>query len=452
MVKLTFLGAANCVTGSKFLLEASGYKLLIDCGLFQGAKSLRLKNWEDFPFAASSINAVVLTHAHIDHSGSIPLLVNRGFSGKIHCSEATKDLCKILLPDSARLQEEDARYANKKGFSKHSPALPLYNEIMAFESLKQFKKHPFQEDFQLGPFTCQLIPAGHILGAASVLIKWDDKSILFSGDLGREEDLMMPPPQAHPTGIDWIVMESTYGGRIHPHIDPLEAFQQIINKTYSRMGKVLIPAFALGRAQTLLYCLYQLKLRNKLPPVPIYLNSPMAIDITRLLTDYMGQHRWSKETCQGISKMVKFVHSVQESKAINQSPEPMIVISASGMLTGGRVLHHLREWGKDSRNTILLVGHQVEGTRGYQLISGQKNIKVHGQIMTVEAEVAHFDFFSAHADQEGLLNWVGSEKPLPKQIFLVHGEPESAAALKIRIKEKLGISSRVVDLGETVEL
>ncbi|MCA9716521.1 MAG: MBL fold metallo-hydrolase [Myxococcales bacterium] len=450
-MQLKFVGGASTVTGSKHLVTQGETRVLVDCGLFQGVKTLRLRNWRALPFNPASLDAVVLTHAHIDHSGFLPVLVREGFHGPIYTTAASKELCEILLLDSGRLQEEEAEYANRKRFSRHSPALPLYTEADARRVLRRI--HPVEYDAprSVGALEFTLTPAGHILGAAGVALRGGGTSVHVSGDIGRDNDLLMVPPRP-PAGVDWVVMESTYGDRRHPEDDPIEALGAVVRRTFERGGVLLIPAFAVGRTQLLLYCLHEVFARGLAPAVKVYVNSPMATDVTRLYQRYHEYHRLDEEQTRGVCRDVVFVRTVQESKRLNQRRGPAVIVSASGMLTGGRVLHHLRAFAPDRRNTILLTGYQVPGTRGGALVGGARSLKMHGDHVPVRAEVVQLDVFSAHADQEGLLAWLGASAPRPRGVFLVHGEPLAADHLRLQIEERLGIDARVPEHLETVEL
>lgn len=422
MTTLQFLGAAGTVTGSKFLVEHGKERFLFDCGLFQGLKPLRLRNWADFPVDPKSLTAVVLTHAHMDHTGYLPRLVRAGFSGPIFCSEGTQDLCDILLKDGARIQEEDAFYANKKGFSKHHPALPLYTQEDAQAALKLFQEVAFGQNQKIGGLTFNYHPAGHILSAASIAAHFNQgPSVLFSGDLGRNQDWITPKPQM-PTEADYVVMESTYGDRQHDNGDPLDLLHGVLQKIVHEKAVLLIPAFALGRAQTLLYGFYRLFEKNPHLKIPLFLDSPMAVDITKLYYIHRHLHRLDEATVRAMCQATKFLHSSEESRQLNDRQGPMIIIAASGMLTGGRILHHLKFHGQNARNRILLVGFQAPGTRGADLVSGVRMLKIHGQMVSIAAQVEKFDAFSAHADQSELRNWASGIGPSTKKVFLVHGE------------------------------
>jgi metallo-beta-lactamase family protein len=450
-MKLTFLGAAGTVTGSKYLLEAGRTRVLVDCGLFQGVKIIRERNRKPLTVKPRELDAVLLTHAHIDHTGFLPVLVRDGLRGRVRCTPPTRDLCSILLPDSGHLQEEDAKYANRKGYSKHEPAQPLYTREDGERALEKFTPTDFGQEFEIGELRVKFQPAGHILGAASILVKHRGKTVLFSGDLGRSADLLMQAP-ARPQHPDWIVVESTYGNRLHPSQDPLDVMEKAARPCLERGGVLLIPSFAVGRAQTLLYCFHQLFAQKRLRRVPVYLNSPMAVNATEIYRRHADYHRLAPEECGHVCDVAEFVNSVEESKALNRRKGPMVVISASGMLTGGRVLHHLKAFAPDRKNTILLPGYQPPGTRGHALVEGATRVKVHGDYVTVRAEVEQLDVFSAHADQEELLKWVGACERPPREVFITHGEPVSSDALRLRIKDELGYRARAVEHGEQVVL
>jgi metallo-beta-lactamase family protein len=436
-MRIEFLGGVGTVTGSKYLLEHNGRRLLVDCGLFQGLKQLRLRNWEPLPVKASEIDAVLLTHAHMDHSGYVPRLVKLGFKGPVYCSGATRDLCELLLPDSGRLQEEEADFANRHGHSKHKPALPLYTQEEAGAALKRFETIPFDKEHSPWPgWSWRLKRAGHILGAASVNISWTGGSILFSGDLGRSDDLVMRPPES-PGQADYVVVESTYGDRRHRDVDTLMALADVVNRTAARGGVVVIPSFAVGRAQTILHCIHLLKKAHRIPDMPVYLNSPMAADATRIFRHHLDEHRLSAEQCATMSKEVTIANTVEESKRLNTLTFPSIIVSASGMATGGRVLHHLKTYAPDARNTILFAGFQAAGTRGAALVGGSEAVKIHGAYVPVRAEVANLDTLSAHADRDQLLAWLGALRT-PKRVFVTHGEPVAADALRLAIEERHG--------------
>nr|WP_294840000.1 MBL fold metallo-hydrolase [uncultured Methylotenera sp.] len=452
-MELTFLGATGTVTGSKYLLKCGDKQLLIDCGLFQGLKQLRLRNWTKLPVNPARIDAVVLTHAHIDHSGYLPVLVKNGFAGKVYCSEGTADLCKIMLPDSAHLQEEEAEYANRRGFSKHHPALPLYNQEDAENALKLLVPVSFEQDVDLGDgLTLRLSPNGHILGSAFVRIHDTKTSVLFSGDIGRPNDVLMRPPMRIKQA-DYLLIESTYGNRLHQHDDPKVKLAAIINKTVKRKGVVVIPVFAVGRAQELLYYIHLLKASGAIAgDIPVYLNSPMAVDATEIFNLYHGEHRLSEEQCRALFSTAHVVNSIEQSKALNEAKGPMIILSASGMASGGRVVHHLKAFVSNANNTILFVGFQAAGTRGATMLDGAESIKIHGEYIPVRAHVELISNLSAHADYSEILDWLAGFEAPPKKTFIVHGEPVAADAMRRHIEEKLHWQVVMPDYLETIVL
>jgi metallo-beta-lactamase family protein len=449
---IQFIGATGTVTGSKYLITADDQRVLVDCGLFQGLKQLRLRNWTPLPFKASELHYVLLTHAHIDHTGYIPLLVKHGFRGKIYCSEGTAELCKVLLPDSGYLQEEDARFANKHGFSKHEPALPLYTRQDAENSLRYLHPLEFNRELTLGDqLRFSFMPAGHILGASLIKLNDGKVNLLFTGDLGRPHDIIMKPP-AIVEEADYLVSESTYGNRLHNVLDPEQELAEVINRTSHRGGITIIPAFAVGRSQAILWIIYLLKRAGKIPNLPVYLDSPMAADVTGLYCRFNGEHRLSDEDCRVMCNAAKFVNTPDESKALDYDPSPKVIISASGMATGGRVLHHLKAFISDPRNTVLFTGFQAAGTRGQALVQGAKSIKIHGEYFPVRAEIVLQDSLSAHADSGEILEWLRNFKRPPKRIFLTHGEPLAADTLRHKIEEELHWKCTVPDYLERVAL
>lgn len=451
-VQLSFYGAAGTVTGSRYLLETGERRILIDCGLFQGYKQLRLRNWAALPFDPREIDAVILTHAHIDHSGFLPVLTSRGFRGPIYCSAATFELCKILLPDSAYLQEEDARFANRHGFSKHKPALPLYTQLDAHACLKQFKKVHIDAHTALGPSTSfTLKRAGHLLGACFVHIETHGQSVTFSGDLGRPNDLILNAPAA-PPATDFLVCESTYGDRTHPAIDAEAELAEALTPALSRGAVVVVPSFAIGRAQSLLLQIARLKRKRQLPNVPVFLDSPMAIDASILYRRFIDEHRLSAADCDDMCHAATFVNTADQSKALSQRGGPMIIVSASGMATGGRVVHHLKAFAGDERNLILLAGFQAPGTRGATLVSGASRVRIHGEDWPVRAEVRQLQASSSHADANEILGWLKQLPKPPRQIFITHGEPGASDTLRQRIEHELGWSTIVPEHRQTVAL
>jgi metallo-beta-lactamase family protein len=450
-MQLTFLGGAGTVTGSKYLLENDGRQVLIDCGLFQGYKNLRLMNWKPMPFDAARLEGVILTHAHLDHSGALPLLVRNGYTGPIHASPSTIALCGLLLPDSGHLQEEDANFANRHKSSRHDPALPLYTEDDARATLHQLQPLPFDHAIDIAGLKVRLRPAGHILGAASVELRSARGSLLFSGDIGRPDDLLMKPPAMIETG-DTLVVESTYGDRSHGTEDGAALLADVIVRTAARGGKVLIPAFAVGRTQALLYQIHLLKLASRIPDLPVFLDSPMAIDSTDIYRRYRSEHRLSVQECSGMSDVAKFCRSVEDSRALSELHYPAIIISASGMATGGRILHHLRNFGPDHRTSIVLVGFQAGGTRGARLVAGERELRIFGEDVRINADVVSLPGMSAHADASQIIDWMRTLKKPPRHVYVTHGEPAAADALRCRIERELHWHASVPILGEAVTI
>lgn len=450
---LRSLGAASTVTGSKHLLESGGRRILVDCGLFQGLKNLRELNWAPLAVEPSSIDAVIITHAHLDHTGYLPRLVRDGFTGPILCTDATKAVAEIILRDSAFLQERDAAFLNKHKASKHHPALPLYDQQDAQRAMELFSTREFGTQFSVsedGP-TVTFRRAGHILGAATAEVLWQDRRVVFSGDLGRYDDPIMFDPEPVPT-CDYLVMESTYGDRLHERIDPANALADVVTATVSRGGTVVIPAFAVGRAQTLLYYLWQLREAGRLPEVPVYLDSPMAINASDLLGTHRADHRLAPQVYEAMCAMATYTRDAEQSMKISASTEPKIVISASGMATGGRILHHLKAFAPDPRNTIAITGYQVPGTRGASLANGETSVKVYGEWIPVKAQVANLKMMSAHADADELIRWARGFTTAPKHVFVVHGEPQPADTLRRRLDHEFGWQATVPRPGQIFDL
>ncbi len=451
-LKLTFLGAAGTVTGSKYLLATGDRNNLIDCGLFQGFKQLRLRNWAQFPVSPGSIDDVLLTHAHLDHSGYLPLLVRNGFHGPIVCTDATRALCSLLLTDSGHLQERDAEFANRRGFSKHKPALPLYTEADAETALGRFQSVPFHKTLPIAPgLDARFLYAGHILGAAMIELNLGPTKVLFSGDLGRSNDIGLFAPEPV-ENADYLVLESTYGDRKHDPRDPEDVLAEAIARTAARGGTVLIPAFAVGRTQTILFHLYRLKAEKRIPDLPIYLDSPMAMDATDIFAAHKQDHRFSPDEARAAFAVARYVRTIEESKALDTQGTPKIIISASGMATGGRILHHLEAYASDPRNLILFAGFQAGGTRGAAMTEGAESIKIHGQYIPVRAQVENLHMMSAHADADEILAWLRHFRSPPEMTFITHGEPAAADALRRRIAEELGWACTVPDYRDQVEL
>lgn len=451
-MKLQFLGATNTVTGSKYLVTAGSRNILVDCGLFQGLKMLRLRNWQALPLDPKSVDAVILTHAHIDHSGYLPLFARQGFRGPVYCTRATADLCAIMLPDSGHLQEEEAEYANRHRFSKHSPALPLYTEQDARRCLRLLSPQAFEQDIDLGDgLTLRFSPSGHILGSAFVQLQHNHQSLIFSGDLGRLDSRVMVAP-ATIRQADCLVLESTYGDRLHDPSDPLIKLADIINRTAQRRGVVVVPVFAVGRAQEVMYYIHLLKAAGSISDIPVYLNSPMAADATRIFHNHPGEHRLSREQCDAMCKTAHIVNSVEESKKLNTRSGPMIILAASGMATGGRVIHHLKAFAPDARNTIMFAGFQAAGTRGAAILAGTESVKIHGEYVPIRAEVQALSNLSAHADYAEILRWLDGFEAPPRQTFITHGEPVAADALRHRIEETKDWQCTVPDYLQSFEL
>jgi len=446
-MKLSFLGAASTVTGSKYLIDHEGQRILVDCGLFQGYKNLRLLNWQPFHFDPASLDAVVLTHAHLDHSGALPLLIRNGFRGPVYATPATIDLCGLLLPDSGHIQEEDASYANRRHSSRHDPALPLYTEEDARYALTFFRPLPFDKLLDLGKMKLRLRQAGHILGAASAEFRTAKGSLLFSGDLGRPDDLVMRAPAPIEHG-DTLVIESTYGDRAHTIESSSDALADVITRTARRGGSILVPAFAVGRAHNLLFEVFQLKQAGRIPDMPVFLDSPMAIESTSIYRRHRDLHRLSIAQCEGMAKVARISRTADDSRAIGQLNYPVIIISASGMATGGRVLHHLINMAPDHRNSIVFAGYQAGGTRGAKLVDGARSVRIFGEDIAVNAEVVSLPSMSAHADASQLIDWLKTLKKIPKHVFVTHGEPDAADALRWRIEHELGWSASVPLLGQ----
>lgn len=451
-MKLTFLGAAGTVTGSKTLVSTSQTQVLIDCGLFQGFKNLRALNRTEMPLDVSKLGAVVLSHAHLDHSGALPVLMKQGFHGPIYATPSTIDLCHGLLLDSAKLQEEEADFANRHHTTMHAHALPLYTVAEAKKTLRLFKPLEFERALEVAPgVKVRLRPAGHILGASTVELTADGKTVLFSGDLGRSSDKIMraPAPIDH---ADYVVVESTYGDRLHETTEPEAQLADAVNRCAVRGGIVVIPAFAVGRAQELLLALHRLKQRGAIPNLPVYLNSPMAIDMTEIYQRHCDEHRLDAKDCKALGLVAKMVRTPEESRALDAIRYPSVIISASGMATGGRVLHHLKTLAPDHRNMIVFAGFQAAGTRGARMLAGERTVRIYGEDVPIKAEVIAITGMSAHADANEILAWLQTAPVAPKGIFLNHGEPAAADSLRLRIKHELKWAATVPLLGQQIEV
>jgi len=450
---LRSLGAASTVTGSKHLLEADGKRILVDCGLFQGLKNLRELNWEPLPVDPAGIDAVVVTHAHLDHTGYLPRLVKDGFAGPIISTDATAAVAGIILRDSAFLQEKDAAFLNKHKASKHHPALPLYDAEDAERAIARFTTRPFGREFEIPELGARVMfrRAGHILGAATVDLVWHGRRIVFSGDLGRYDDPVMFDPEPVPAA-DYLVIESTYGDRVHESFDPMQALSTVIDETAHRGGTIVVPAFAVGRAQTLLYYLWQLRSAGRLPDIVVYLDSPMAIKASNLLGSYADDHKLAPELYDSMREMATYAREPEESRKISESREPKIVISASGMATGGRILHHLKAFAPDPRNTIMLTGYQVPGTRGASIAAGEQHVKIFGEWVPIRAQVADLRMMSAHADADQLVRWASGFTSAPREVFVVHGEPQPADTFRVRLGREFGWNATVPRMGQLFNL
>jgi metallo-beta-lactamase family protein len=466
LATLSFWGGVGTVTGSKYLIEAKGGRVLVDCGMFQGLKELRERNWQEPPFDPASIDAVLITHAHIDHTGYLPRLVAKGFRKPVYCSRGTADLLKILLPDAARLQEEDAAYRNRHNLTKHAPALPLYTEEDARATLDLIE--PVEntgQPLEVAPgIRAGFLIAGHILGSSLVLVELDGEGsdgkgrrVLFSGDLGHYDQPIIRDPVA-PPACDYLLVESTYGDRLHDPEDPKDALARIIKETEARGGVLLIPAFAVGRTQEILYLIRELEDEKRIPVLPVRVDSPMAAAATRIYSNRREEHDEEYASILARREHPLRTHSMvtassrEESKRLNAEEGTRIIISASGMMTGGRVLHHARRFLPDKRSTILFVGYQAAGTTGRRILDGQREVKIMGEFVPVRCHIERVGGFSAHADWKEVLRWLEGMPAAPRRTFLTHGEPEAAAAMAAHIKERFGWEVEVPTYGEKTEL
>ena len=449
---IQFLGGTQTVTGSKYLLTTPKSRVLIDCGLYQGYKWLRERNWEELPFDVRSLDAVILTHAHLDHSGYIPVLYKLGYRGPVYCHYATQALCEILLKDSGHLQEEDARFYQKHQLGKHAQPEPLYDMETAIESCKLFHPVGFAQPFHIKDLKVTLQSAGHILGAASLIIESGGKTVGFSGDVGRPNDLMMYPPEPLPA-VDLLLLESTYGNRRHPDTDPWEQLATIVNDTVKAGGALVIPSFAVGRAQALQYMLSKLMEEGHIPQLPVYLDSPMAIDASEIYNHFASLHRLDKNECRHLSKAMTYTKSVEASKALDSIHYPHIIIAGSGMVTGGRVLHHLKRLLPDRRTTVLLTGFQAGGTRGANMLNGAETIKIHGEYIACNAHLAVLDGLSGHGDYQELIDWLKrSNMATGTQVYLVHGEPDSADTFRKHLQEQTTFNVKIAEYMKTISV
>ena len=481
MISITFLGAARTVTGSKYLVESNGTRIMVDAGLFQGMKELRLRNWQDLPVPASTVEALVLTHAHLDHCGYLPRLVSQGFRGRVFCTQGTQDLCKIVLPDAGRLQEEDAAFANRHHFSKHKPALPLYTEVDALRAVSQLQPCGYDRPMPVAKgIEVEFINAGHLLGSSYARMRIDGRTVVFGGDLGRFGRPVLPDPTPV-AAADYLLVESTYGNRVHEQDDNGDRLATIVTETAQKGGKLVIPAFAIGRVEELVYWLKRLESEKRIPALPVYVDSPMAAAALARYTERVHeldpemqpeehddkaphdaaaagspavrrrQAMQEREMCVFCTERFRVIGSAEESKQLTASKMPSIVISASGMAEGGRVLHHLKAALPDARNTVLFAGYQAAGTRGRRLVDGEKSIKIHGDWIPVAARIERVDSMSAHADADEIMRWLRGFTAPPTQTFIVHGEPAAQDALGGRIGAELAWSHKAPEHQEKVE-
>jgi metallo-beta-lactamase family protein len=457
-MKIRFLGAAQTVTGSRFLVETGQSKVLVDCGLFQGPRIWKERNWCDFPVPPDQINAIVLTHAHIDHTGFLPRFAKLGFKGPVICTPSTAELLQLLLPDSGHIQEEDAAFALKKKYSRHDPPLPLYTEEDARTVLMQLERINFYQPFQLSSeLSAKFLRAGHILGSAMIELQYRGKTIFFTGDLGRPSQFIIRKPDEI-RSTDWLILESTYGNRLHQKVNVKDRLAEIIKRTAANGGTILVPAFAIGRTQELLFLLRQLQEANQIPTLPVYVDSPMALDALQIYDRDRNDASADLTTLLKsddtpfMYEPVRPLRTVQESMSLNQMTSPCIIISSNGMASAGRILHHLKRRISDHRNTVLFIGFQAEGTKGRLLMEGAKQIKIHGKQYAVEAKIESMDALSCHADYEEILQWLQNFQHPPEQIFLVHGESSSSASLAEKIRESYGWNVHVPQYLESCEL
>jgi metallo-beta-lactamase family protein len=451
-MKIQFFGGVGTVTGSKTLIESNGINILVDCGLFQGVKEIRELNWQPLPVLPSSIDYVLLTHGHLDHCGWLPLLVNQGFEGKIYCTGPTKSISRIILLDSAKIQEEDAEKANQEHYSKHNPAEPLYTVEQAEHVLPHFRVIPLDKEFDLdAEISARYFYAGHILGACSIELKLEGKTLVFSGDIGRDNDDLLFEP-VKPQKADYVFLESTYGDRLHPDNDAMEDLGRCINETFARGGNVIIPSFAVERAQTIMYLIWKLKRQGKIPEIPCIIDTPMGIKVIDLFTENSTWHKLKLDECEAMCDMFQLISNYEETIEAIYDDQPKVVIAASGMVTGGRVLSYLERYIVDAKNTVIIVGYQAEGTRGRKLLEGAEEIKIHGNYYPVRAQITEIEGLSAHGDQEDLLQWLSKLETKPQTVFLVHGETNAFLVLKEEIEKRYGMTCVIPYLGQSIEI
>lgn len=451
-IRIHFLGAAGTVTGSKYLIDTGDHQLLVDCGLFQGLKELRLLNWDHLPTDVGNIDMVLLTHGHMDHTGYLPRLMKMGFKGPIHGTRPTLEIAEIILLDSAKIQEEEAKKANLEGYSKHHPAEALYDLKDAEQAIARFNSMPEGEWMELFPdVKVRFQYNGHIIGATFIELEVRGKRIVFSGDIGRTEDLLMRPPK-RPERADVLLMESTYGDRIHPDVDLEEKLTEIITATYNRGGTLIIPSFAVERTQTLMYVLWKLKTKGAIPDLPLIMDSPMGADVLQVFKDNKEWHKLPLNECTAMCNAFRIVTSYRETWEIINEEHPKIVVAGSGMVSGGRVLTYLQHYIGKPETTVLLAGFQAEGTRGRKLLEGAEELKIYGKFYPVEAEILNLEVLSAHADQNELLNWMSGLTKEPTKIFIIHGEKGAATEFKEQIRQRYGWNSKIPELYSIEEI
>ncbi|MBN1339116.1 MAG: MBL fold metallo-hydrolase [Bacteroidales bacterium] len=451
-IKITFLGAAGTVTGSKFLISSDGLNILIDCGLFQGLKYLRELNWKDLPFPPSEIDAVILTHAHLDHCGYLPRLVKQGFSGPVYCTAPTRDIAEIILTDSARIQEEDAEHANDYGYSRHSPALPLYNLKDVQHTMPLLEGYPDNDWIKLtGKTRFRFRKAAHIPGACFIEMDLLEKRFVFSGDIGRPGDPMLPPPEK-PEHADYLFVESTYGDRLHPTTSTEEILKKIIDDTVSVNGTLIVPSFTVDRAQDFMYVIWKMKKYGKIPDIPVYLDSPMGIDVSRIFQKYPNWLKLGTAILDEVFGSTKMIHSVQETEHLAENKNTKIIIAGSGMMNGGRILRYLKTHLGNPSSTVIIPGYQAAGTRGRMISEGAQEIKIHGHYFEVKAHVANINTMSSHADQKEIIDWLANLRTPPEKVFIVHGEQQASDALRVKLKDTRGWNITIPHLGQGFDL
>jgi len=451
-MKVHFLGAASTVTGSKFLVEHNETRILVDCGLYQGLKQLRELNWEPLSVLPSSIDYVLLTHGHLDHCGWLPKLVKEGFHGKIFCTSPTKQIARLILLDSAKIQEEEAERANKENYSKHNPAEPLYTVDEAERVTPLFRVVDKELEVKLtDDIFFSFFYASHIIGACSIELHVEDKILIFSGDIGQDDDVLLYPP-VKPKKADYVFMESTYGNRIHPAEDTKLLLESFIRNTVENNGTVLIPSFAVERVQTLMFLLWQLKKENKLPDIPLIIDTPMGINVLEVFQNSTAWHKLTPKECEEMCRIFTLISDYKETIDTIFNPKPKVVIAASGMMTGGRILSYMERYIEKPETTLIVVGYQAEGTRGRKMIDGAEEIKIYGKYYPVKAKILELEGLSAHGDQKDLLNWLADLEEKPKKVFLIHGENIAADELRLKIAETYQFDVTVPFLGQIVEI